>query len=109
MRDERHVDLIKVDVPYASEVVRATTVPAPLYALPFQLQAAGTRHVLLVSKSKAPLTAKLVVSGGDPGSPLAQVLEGVGAEPGFGPPVARPLRADGSLELGPFAVAIVDL
>lgn len=105
-------DLITANVPYASEAVRATTVPAPLYALPFTLQAVGTRHVLLVSKSKAPLTAKLVVSGEVlPSKPtVAQVLEGVGAEPGFGgPPVTRPLRADGSLDLGPFAVALVDL
>ena len=89
--------------------------PTPVYALAFRLADAGTRHALLVSKTSAPLTLHLIANGStaEAGAPpprptVAQVLEGVGAEPGFAPPVTRALRADGSLELGPFGVALVD-
>jgi len=81
--------------------------PAPHdSALPHGQQAASAdRVLLLVSKSEAPLVVQ--IDGG--AHATAQLLEGVGLEPGFNPP--RLTRADetGQVALGPYAVAIVEL
>ena len=63
----------------------------------------GARVVLVVSKSPEPQSVLVDGAGGA----LASVLEGVGAEPGFAPPVSRRMGAHGELHLGPFAVALV--
>jgi hypothetical protein len=39
----------------------------------------------------------------------ATVLEGVGPEPGFTPPVQRIVSAAGQLSIGPYGVAIVEI
>jgi hypothetical protein len=94
----------------------------PLYALGVQLEPSdddddattahshahtptSNRYILLVSKTSTPLVATLA----DAPNALATVLEGSGVEPGFQPPRSRRVGADGSLSLGPFAVAIVRL
>merc|ERR1711933_33291 len=64
-----------------------------------------SRIVMLVSKISSQQSVQIL--GGSNG--LAYVLEGVGLEPGFSPPVSRNLDEAGTITLGPFAVAIVRL
>jgi len=85
----------------------ATLPNATLYAQPYVLQTgAKTRGLMLVNKLHLPQVAVLQ---GVPLPTTALVLEGVGPEPGFAPPVERSVGADGVLHLGPFAVALVQV
>jgi len=99
-------ELIRVGAKYVSEAVHPSRDPdagrAPLYVLGHSSASLG-RVVLLVSKKAAALSVTLDGAGGK----LAQVLEGVGDEPGFAPPTTRRASKDGELQLGPFAVALV--
>jgi len=73
-----------------------------LHVLPMDVAERG-RYVLMVSKVETPLT---VILGGAASS-LATVLAGTGPEPGFAPPEAVRLGADGALTLGAYGVALV--
>ena len=80
----------------------------PLYALGIQMGAAddGKRYILLISKVGTPTVARLAGAKGA----QATVLDGSGLEPGFQPPRSdRVGKEDGTLPLGPFAVAVVQL
>ena len=118
--------------PYESKVLHgpkpgpaggATTSPL-VFALPFSRNAVKRRGVLLVSKVAAPLRVSLVANSANLASPndrsmfqnvSASVLDGtvdgvvLDSEPGFVAPVARQLDENGTLLLGPFGVAIVDV
>ena len=91
-----------------------------IFALPFSRKDAKRCGVLLVSKVAAPLRVSLVANSKLRGGSMfqnasANVLDGtvdgvvLDSEPGFVPPVARQLDDDGTLLLGPFGVAIVDV
>lgn len=84
-----------------------------LYALGMRLaspQGAGAggdeRVLLVVSKVARQMNVSL---GNEAAGASAEVLEGVGAEPGMEPPKLRRADAQGRLVLGPFAVALVSL
>jgi hypothetical protein len=72
----------------------------------------GVRKLLLVSKSEQ---SQLFHVGETSNSTVAMVLDGSvdgvssSAEPGFLPPVMRPLREDGLLQLGPWGFALLTL
>lgn len=68
-------------------------------------ESAGGRRILLVSTVASRTVARLPGASGA----LATVLDGGGTEPGFQPPHARMIDADGHLEMGPYAVAVVQL
>ena len=91
---------------YESEAVTpARDVQSTLYALGMEVEAESSRKVvLLVSKSGSETAAKL---DGTFAGALATVLEATGDEPGFQPPRSRRVGADGVLNLGPYAVALV--
>ena len=63
----------------------------------------GRKGALLVNKQASP--HDLVLHGARGGAAL--VVEVTGEEPGFNPPVARQVSANGSIALGPFGVAVV--
>jgi hypothetical protein len=95
--------LMKVGAGYESQVMH----PAPpaaddsLYAMPYIKD--GAKGMLLVNKKAT--GCSVVVSGAKGGNAI--VVEGTGATPGLNPPIARQIAPDGSLELGPFGVAVV--
>lgn len=72
----------------------------------------GVRKLLLVSKSEQ---SQLVHVGNTTNLTVAMVLDGsidgvtASAEPGFLPPVMRPVRDDGVLRLGPWGFALLTL
>jgi len=88
---------------YTSEMVKNAPSPPPFHAL--AMRDSQKRTVLLISKSADTQIAQVQGAGGA----LATVLEGVGDEPGFVPPISRRADASGSLSLGPFAVALLSL
>ena len=77
---------------------------SPLFALPFIVHEDAAKGILIVAKSEQGAEVVLTDS---PNGTTALVLEGVGSEPGFAPPVEKVVGADGRLSLGPFGVAIV--
>ena len=103
--------------------VKSNPATAQVFALPWIRHDSGARGVLLINKAASPTVVLLkeqsaAGAGGAEGPwhanrTTAVVLDGsvdgvtVDAEPGFVPPVERRLGADGSLPLGPFAVAVV--
>jgi len=97
-------------LPYESQVLHAVK-PHPsnesdaVFALPYRLLDDGRTGVLVVNKKENTMTVTL--SGKGLAGAEATVLEGVGSEPGFQPPVARRVGDDGLLSLGPYAIAIV--
>lgn len=106
-------NLVQVGANYTSEVVHTAPGPAPLYALPYIIHNINNsdqnkKGVLLVSKIGSNVSVQLLDKHQVHSLPqMAQVLEGVGSEPGFSPPVVRTVGADGSLELGPYGIALV--
>lgn len=80
-----------------------STDASALYALAMTVD--NARLVLIVSKVDAGVTVRVAGAAGR----LATVLAGVGLEPGFAPPQVRRLDDNGSLGLGPFAVALVQM
>jgi hypothetical protein len=90
----------------------SATAGSRLYGL--GLETGGERKLLLVSKTEQP---QLVAVGGagTTSTTVALVLDGtvdgktLSTEPGFLPPVARPLRADGALQLGPWGIALLTI
>jgi len=97
--------LIDVGANYTSEAVSPVYDPSTaLYALGMALVGGG-RVLLLVSKSETLLHVRI------DGAALAsaQVLEGVGSEPGFVPPREQRLDSNGELTIGPFAVVLVEM
>ena len=72
----------------------------------------GVRKLLLVSKSEQ---SQLVHVSNATNSTVAMVLDGsvdgvtASDEPGFLPPVMRPVRDDGLLQLGPWGFALLTL
>ena len=103
---------------YESEAVspgRAPPLPdAQLYSLAIELPGASggggaaRRVLLLVSKTEDALAVSLA-GGGFPAGATALVLEGAGPEPGFNVPESRQPDAGGVLQLGSYAVALVEL
>ena len=102
--------------PYESEVLHVAPPPPPpppsVAVLPFVMQDATKRRgALLVSKTVHPTTVVLAGAGlaGGEATVLDGTLDGatLEPEPGFVPPVQRAVGADGSLKLGPYAVAVV--
>jgi hypothetical protein len=83
----------------------------PLFALPYILHdATKTRGLLLVNKMHTGVMVKLsaaTLSAGADANWTAMVLEGVGPEPGFNPPVERAVVVGGALSIGPFGVALL--
>jgi hypothetical protein len=69
------------------------------------MEVRGERMLLCVSKTAGAQTVRIRGAG----NALASVLEGIGSEPGFSPPVSRRVGADGELALGPYAVAFVPI
>ena len=73
---------------------------------------AGARTLLLVSKSEQ---SQLFHVSNTTNLTVATVLDGsvdgvtASAEPGFLPPVMRPMRDDGALRLGPWGFALLTL
>lgn len=55
------------------------------------------------STDAGPVTAKIEGAGGG----TFTVLEGVGPEPGWVPPRAGQITSDGTVEMGPYGIAIV--
>ena len=74
------------------------------YALPYA-KLGNDRGVLLVNKQGS---AQYFVIGGVSGG-LGSVVDGTGNddEPGFAPPVVKPVGKDGRISLGPYGVAVV--
>jgi len=72
-----------------------------LYAMPYIK--AGVKGIMLVNKQAVTIDVKIdgLVGG------QASVIEAVGEQPGMSPPVVRSISSDGTLKLGPFAVAVV--
>ena len=101
--------------PYQSQVLHEAPAPPPpppaVEVLPFILQSNKRRGVLIVSKTVSLST--VVLRGPGLSGAEATVLDGtadgetVAAHPGLEPPAQRMVGADGSLKLGPYAVAIV--
>jgi len=83
--------------------------PAPIFAMPYLVHDSGKKGVLLVSKSGAPLRVTLAGVGNTTVQALDGSLDGktLDPEPGFVPPVDRPVGLDGVVHLGPYGVAIV--
>jgi hypothetical protein len=82
-----------------------------VYALPYELLAAdgggggkpsGTKGLMLVNKRNYSVSVSIpgVVSGN------ATVVEATGTTPGWQPPTNRSFASDGSISLGPYAVAV---
>jgi hypothetical protein len=104
--------------PYKTQVLHDAPPAGPattsdkLFAMPYAIHASGQRGVLLVSKTANPLTVTL--QGLGLSNTTAQVLDGsvdgltMEPEPGFVPPAERIIAGDGVLQLGPYAVALVD-
>lgn len=87
---------------------------ALLYALPFKYTAVGgARGVLLVNKKAEALNITIAGFGGATATVVEVNTHSRGHQPppdggaGFQPPLQRPLSSSGELELGPFAVAVV--
>ena len=110
---------------YVSEAVAPRSDPSQdVYALGMRLSATASgsgsakkttanpsagedeRVVLLVSKVARPTRIDL---GTEAAGASAEVLEGVGEEPGMAPPKLRAADASGTLALGPFGIALVSL
>eukprot|EP01065_Artemidia_motanka_P030594 TRINITY_DN36627_c0_g1_i1.p1 TRINITY_DN36627_c0_g1~~TRINITY_DN36627_c0_g1_i1.p1 ORF type:complete len:531 (+),score=147.45 TRINITY_DN36627_c0_g1_i1:55-1593(+) len=72
-----------------------------LFALPVRRN--GTRLLLLVSKSEHQQLVEVTAAAGSTG----HVVHGVGEEPGFSGPRSISVSADGTVTLGPFAVALL--
>ena len=95
--------------------VKPTAATPEVFALPWIRHDSGARGVLLVNKVETPTVVILKGRSGSwpDNSTTALVLDGtvdgitLDPEPGFVPPVERVLGPDGSLPLGPFAVAVV--
>ena len=101
---------------YTTEVVKSTSQALPagdalMHAMPYIMNATKEKGILLVNKKAKRLRVRL--SGLN--APLhfnassATIVEVSGDEPACNPPVARTIQEDDSLELGPFAVAIVSI
>merc|ERR1712060_317345 len=90
---------------YQSEVLKAPAVPptadAFVYILPYSI--AGAEGLLVVNKKATPI--QLTLAGVKQAS--AKSVEVYGPEPALNPPITRLVHEDGTLYLGPFAVAIV--
>ena len=76
------------------------------------------RKILLVNKEASAVAVAVQLRGAQAagtgtgmgtGTALLQVLEGTGDEPGWSPPVERAVNVSGGFELGPFAVAVLNL
>ena len=78
----------------------------PLFALPFIVHEDATKGILIVAKSEH--GAQVILTDA-PNGTTALVLEGVGSEPVFAPPVEKAVGADGKLSLGAFGVAVVSV
>jgi hypothetical protein len=80
--------------------------------LPYEVHASGARGLLLVSKSSKPMRVQLQGAGltDTAATVLDGTLDGVtlDPEPGFVAPLVRRVGSDGSLALGPYAIALVD-
>jgi len=83
--------------------LRKEVVGDPLFAQGISLE--GRRGALLVSKIAA--EQRLSLKMAFPHGSVAQVLEGVGPEPGFMPPVTKDLQAGEDIVLGPFAIVLL--
>jgi hypothetical protein len=85
---------------------------AKLFPLPYEVHASGARGLLLVSKSSKPMRVQLQGAGltDTAATVLDGTLDGVtlDPEPGFVAPLVRRVGSDGSLALGPYAIALVD-
>mmetsp|Transcript_73619 Transcript_73619/g.202235 ORF Transcript_73619/g.202235 Transcript_73619/m.202235 type:complete len:179 (+) Transcript_73619:3-539(+) len=85
---------------------------AKVFAMPYVVHADSSRGLLLVSRSAYPMKVKLTGTG--LASTTANVVDGtldgvtLDPEPGFVAPVSRAVGSDGTLALGPYAIAIVD-
>jgi hypothetical protein len=104
-----------LDKLYESEVINATGThiapsdPAagedPLFALPYIIhEKDNARGMLLIAKTNDGV--EVTLSDAANGT-TALVLEGVGDEPGFNPPVEKVVGADGKLYLGPYGIELV--
>lgn len=93
---------------YTTAVVKSTTQTKDeslmIHAMPYIMDATKEKGVLLINKKARRLTVKL---GGLNVNCSATIVEVSGDEPACNPPVARSVLDDGTLELGPFAVAII--